>query len=445
MLSVPGEVVPLVQQLIRNKCVNDGTADSGGERRNAELLATYLHGAGLDVELRSPPGHPERASLIVRVEGQDPNAPSLCLCGHTDVVSVSPDGWREDPFGGDLIGGEVWGRGAVDMLNQTAAMAVAVRRLGQRGFRPRGTLVYLAVADEEAGSEHGVQWLLAEHLDSVRADYLLTEVGGTLAPGPSGPLLAATVSEKGGAVIDVRVHGAPAHGSTPWGADNALITAAEVVRRIAGLRPVTRVDDVWRRWVEAQPLDDATKAVLANPDRLWDALPTLPLDLARVAHASTHTTCVPTVVQGGDSRNVIPGRVDIQLDVRLVSGETAEDVMIALNQAFADLAPAVEVVLARGGEATVSPTDTPLWDAMGRVAARLVPGARLLATPLSAATDARWFRQLGVPSYGFGLLSSAITSEEYWSRFHGHNERIDLDSLALSVELWEQLLTDFLG
>ena len=96
--------------------------------------------------------------MVARIEGTDPDAPSLCLMGHTDVVPVNPDGWREDPFGGEVIDGEVWGRGAIDMLNMTATMAVAFRQLAASGWRPRGTLVYFGVADEESGSAHGARW-----------------------------------------------------------------------------------------------------------------------------------------------------------------------------------------------------------------------------------------------------------------------------------------------
>ena len=82
--------VELLQAMIRNACVNEGTVESGQEIRNAELLATVLDGAGIDYELfHAAPG---RTSLIARIEGTDPDAPSLCLNGHTDVVPVTPEG-----------------------------------------------------------------------------------------------------------------------------------------------------------------------------------------------------------------------------------------------------------------------------------------------------------------------------------------------------------------
>ena len=139
-----GDTTELLQALIRNECVNDGTPDSGGESGNADLLQTYLEGAGLDVQRFEP--RPGRASLVARIEGSDPSAPTLCLMGHTDVVPVNRNGWSQDPFGGELIDGEVWGRGAIDMLNITSSMATAFRDLARTGFRPKGTLVYFGVA-----------------------------------------------------------------------------------------------------------------------------------------------------------------------------------------------------------------------------------------------------------------------------------------------------------
>src|SRR3989454_9468030 len=158
MPELVDEVTDLLQQLIRNACVNDGHPESGQEQRSVDLLQSYLEGTGAGLQrYESAPG---RASLVARIEGTDPKAPSLLLMGHTDVVPVNADRWRRDPFAGELVEGEVWGRGAVDMLNLTASMAVATRHLLTDGFRPRGTLTYLAVADEEALGTYGAAWML---------------------------------------------------------------------------------------------------------------------------------------------------------------------------------------------------------------------------------------------------------------------------------------------
>ncbi|MCI0584818.1 MAG: M20/M25/M40 family metallo-hydrolase, partial [Chloroflexi bacterium] len=263
MHELTGVTIELLQALIRNACVNDGTPDSGDESRNAELLQQYLEGGGLEVQRFVPDDHPERASLVARIEGSDPDAPALCLMGHTDVVPVNPAGWREDPFGGDLIAGEVWGRGAIDMLNLTSSMAVAVRHLAETGFRPQGTLIYFAVADEEAGGTCGARWMVDEHWDAIACDYVLTETGGWMVATDDGPRrVVVNVGEKGLAWRRLRVKGTPGHGSMPYGSDNALVKAAEIVRRLAEYRPQPRLDDLWQAQVDLMDLDPELKAGL---------------------------------------------------------------------------------------------------------------------------------------------------------------------------------------
>src|SRR5215211_1758539 len=273
--SLTGETTELLQALIRNGCVNDGTPDpaSGGEVRNSDLLETYLAGSGVAVERFD--ARPGRRSVVARIEGSDPEAPTLCLMGHTDVVPVSPDGWREDPFGGELIDGEVWGRGAIDMLNLTASQAVAFRSLVDRGFRPRGTLIYFGVADEEAGGVWGAKWMVEHQWDAIACDYVLTEMGGW--PHAGGSKVGISIGEKGIAWRRLRVRGSPGHGSMPFGADNALVTAAEVVGRLAAYRPAARLDELWAARVAASSLPEGTKAALLDPARLDATLAELPV------------------------------------------------------------------------------------------------------------------------------------------------------------------------
>lgn len=126
--------------------------------RSVDLLDSLLAGPGLDIERHEPA--PGRGSLVARIEGPDPSAPKICLMGHTDVVPVTPDGWDRDPFGGEIVDGELWGPGAIDMSNLTSSMAVAIKHLADTGRQPRGDLIHFAVADEEAGGTWGAEWML---------------------------------------------------------------------------------------------------------------------------------------------------------------------------------------------------------------------------------------------------------------------------------------------
>ncbi len=440
--EVANEAVDLLRELIRNECVNDGTPESGHESRSADTLAQYLGDTGLDIERFS--ARPGRANLVARIEGSDPDAPTLLLMGHTDVVPVNPDGWRRDPFGGEVVDDEVWGRGAVDMLNLTATMAVAFRALARSGFKPRGTLVYLAVADEENLGTWGAEHLLVNETDAVRADYVITEAGGFQMPSAAGPRLPVIVGEKGSYWCRISVRGTPGHASQPFRTDNALVTAAEIVRRLAEYRPPTVIHDTWRRFIEGVDFGPEWSRRLLDEATLYDFCEELPIGLARQAHACTHTTFAPTMIHGGTKSNVIPDRVDVEVDIRTLPGQTVADMQKMLADALGDLAQHVEIAPFDENESTSSPTDTPLWDAIGRVSARLVQDSALVPFLTVGATDARFFRRNGSTAYGFGLFSRKLSFDDYASMFHGNDERVDIESLVLSTRLWDALAHDLL-
>jgi acetylornithine deacetylase/succinyl-diaminopimelate desuccinylase-like protein len=442
--EITGEVTELLQGLIRNACVNDGRPDSGEEVRSSDLLKGYLGGAGLDVEeFESRPG---RRSLVARIEGSDPTAPSLCLMGHTDVVPVTPSGWTRDPFGGELVDGEVWGRGAVDMLNLTSSMAVAFRRLAREGFRPKGTLIYFAVADEEAAGTFGAEWMAEEHYDAIRCDYVLSESGGVVQHTPAGRMVTLTAEEKGVAWRRLRIKGTPGHGSMPYGTDNALVKAAAVVGRLASFRPQARITDTWRGFVTSLDLPADVRADLVDPDRAYDALARIEDPyLAKLAHACTHMSFSPNVAHGGVKTNVIPDVVDIDVDIRVLPGETPADVAANLRLGLGDLADAVEVSTIHHSNATASAWDTRLKDVLTSATRDVYPDAELVPRLMTGGTDLRFFREKGAVAYGFGLFSDSFTMKDYATRFHGHDERIDVESLRLSTEMWMRVAHELLG
>ena len=437
------ESADLLVDLIRNECVNDGSAESGFESRSADLLAQYLGDTGLELERYA--ARPGRENLVARIEGSDPNAPTLLLMGHTDVVPVNPDGWRRDPFGGEIVDGEVWGRGAVDMLNLTATMAVAFRDLARSGFKPRGTLVYLAVADEENLGTWGADHMLKRERDAVAADYVVTEAGGFQLPSSEGPRLPVIVGEKGSYWCRIAVRGTPGHASQPFRTDNALVTAAEVVRRLAEYRPPTVIHDTWRRFVEGVDFGEEWNARLLDADHLYEFCEELPIGLAREAHACTHTTFAPTIIHGGTKTNVIPDHIEVEVDIRTLPGQRAADIQRMLADALGDLVDQIEITPFDENESTASSPESPMWDAMQRVSSRLVEGSSLVPFLSVGATDARFFRRSGSVAYGCGLFSRKLSFDDYATMFHGNDERVDIESLVLSTRLWEGLATELVG
>jgi len=448
--DLTGTTVELLQTLIRNQCVNDGTPDSGNETRNADVLQQLVERPGVDIDRWGPT--PQRESFVARLPGTDPSAPSLCLMGHTDVVPVNPDGWREDPFGGEIIATadgrqEVWGRGAVDMLNLTSSMAVVFADLADQaaaGKRLRGDLLYFAVADEEAGSAHGARWVAEHHRDAIRCDYLLTESGGIHSGSETSPSIGVNVGEKGVAWRRLRVHGTPGHGSMPYGTDNALVTAARIVGRLNDYRPSPRFHEHWRGQVMAMDVPDETKQKLLDEAAIDEVIDAIPRTGGKgFLHACTHTTFSPNVIGtiGRPKTNVIPDVVDIDVDIRTMPGEHTAEVDTHLRAALGDdLYDKVDVEVLMDDPSSISRTDTALWDALQRAVSVPFPAARLNPQLTVGFTDARVFRELGTVSYGAGLFSPSLTAGEFSLRFHGHDERIDIESLRLTTDLWQRVI-----
>ena len=439
---ITAEVTDLLQLMIRNACVNDGTPGSGNEWRSVEILSSFLNNLGLDVEIHE--SLPGRQSLVARLPGSDPAGPTLMLMGHTDVVPVSLESWQRDPFGAELVDGWVWGRGAIDMLNLTASMAVAVRRVATRGFRPRGTLIFFAPADEEGGGALGTEWLARHHADSVRADYVVSEWGGVPIDTPAGRRLWIEVGEKGTNWYRLRVRGTPAHGSRPYGSDNALVKAAAIVQRIAHHQPPAHVHEVWQRFVRGMGIEAEITDRLLDESRIMDGIARIPPSYGRIAHACTHLTMAPTVAHAGTKTNVIPDLAEIEIDVRSLPGQTSDDIRQELEAALGGLHETVEIEPITESESTSSPLDTPLWDALARAAHHLMPGAVCVPTLGTGGTDARFLRELGATAYGFGLFSPRMTQPQFQAMFHGNDERVDQDSLLLSTQLWEFVIRDLL-
>ncbi len=438
--------VELLQQMIRNRCVNDGTGETGFETRNADVLRQVIEGPGMDsVTIEPVPG---RGSIVARIEGSDPNAPSLCLMGHTDVVPANAEGWREDPFGGDIIDGEIWGRGAVDMLNLTSSMAVAFRHLANNNFVPKGDLIFFGVADEEAGSAAGAQWFADHHWDMIGADYVLTESGGIhLGDAESGSVMM-NVGEKGIEWRRIRVRGTPGHGSRPFRGDNALVRAAAVVQKLAEYRPSANFHELWRQQAISFGFDDETTAALLDPVRITDYLEEFPFpNVASHFYSCTHTTFSPNVVTVPHEQktNTIPDVIDIEVDIRTLPGETKQDIEEHLRAALGDLADQVEYEVLVHHESQMSPITTPLWDSMANAVNRQFPAAELSPHIIVGFTDARVYRDMGAVAYGTGLFSPSLDAISYSDRFHGNDERIDIESMALSTQFFIDVVKDFLG
>ncbi|MFN8015946.1 MAG: M20/M25/M40 family metallo-hydrolase [Acidimicrobiia bacterium] len=429
----------LVQQLIQNKCVNDGSVDSGFETRNAEVIETLFSGSKLEVaKFESVPG---RASLVVRMRGREPNAPKLLLQGHTDVVPANAQDWSHDPFGGDISNGYVHGRGAVDMFNITASMAIAMSDLEREGFVPKGDVIFAAVADEEAGGVLGAEYLVENYWDLVQADYVLSESGGTHMPVNGEVFLPVVIGEKGVHWVTIEIEGTPSHGSKPYGADNSNLKAVDIIQRFISYRPPVKFVNGWQTFLEALGINHDLVTRLSDEHEVDHALEEVEQPLASVLHSCSHQTFSPNIIQGGVKVNTVADKTTIQIDIRSLPGTTIEQVAAMINEILGPYLEQVKISYSQNEESTISATNTPLWHALQDVSSSIFPGAKLLETVSTFGTDSRFWRRNGAVAYGAALFDPTDTDYAgHLQMFHGRDEKVGVKSLQHTTDLYKGIV-----
>ena len=369
---------------------------------------------------------PGRANLVARIPGSG-GGPSLALLSHTDVVVAEPGEWERDPFGGELVDAEVWGRGALDMKGQVAASAVAVASLAREGWRGRGDLIFVAAADEEVGGEpgYGLKWLVEERPDAVRCDFSINEGGGERLELGGRAVYLCAPAEKMSSPFLLRVHGRSGHASMPSIADNALVKAAPLVARLGGIEVEPRLIP------EVEGFFTAVNGDVPPAGRALAAARALSPLAVEVVEPLLGLTVSPTQARASEKRNVIPAVCEITLDVRLLPGQTPEEAEALLRERLGPGDYELENVERQGG--TRSPVGGPLWDAVESFVTGEEPGAAVAPTCVAGFTDSHWLREaLGTVAYGFfpaRTMDPALAGR----LIHSANERVPVDDLELGT------------
>jgi len=416
-VSLRDEATVLLRSLLRLNTVNP----PGNETIAAELLRDFLAASSIPCELVGRT--PDRLNLVARLKGGD--GPTLAYLAHTDTVRADPEEWTRDPWSGDLVDGEIWGRGALDMKDQVAASAVAFASLWREGFKPAGDVLLVLTADEEVNEDFGLSWLVKEHPELVRADYALNEGGGERCVFGGDVFYLCATGEKMSAPFRVRVHGRSGHASVPSIADSALVKAAPIIEALGGYDPPQTIIPEVARFLEL---------VLGERPPLEEAL-----DRARLLHPLAAElvepllsfTLAPTMIEASKQINVIPAECVVTVDCRLPPGMTPADVDPLIRIAIGPGDYALEWLQSDGG--TRSPMETPLWTALETWVAEQDPGARLAPVVCAGFTDSHWMREaFGTVAYGF--FPQKTMDPELASRLvHSADERIPVDDLELGV------------
>ena len=426
-VTAEDEVVELLVELIRINTSNPTHA----ERPAAEWVAEKLDEVGIDSQIiEAAPG---RASTIARISGIDASRAPLLIHGHLDVVPAEPAEWSVDPFAGELRGGYVWGRGAVDMKDMDAMTLALVRQWARTGYRPPRDVVLAFVSDEEAGGRQGAHYLVDHHAD-LFADCTeaISEVGGfSVSLNESTRLYLIQTAEKGMAWLRLKAKGRPGHGSLVHD-DNAVTLLAEAVSRIGRHEFPVVITDTVRELVESVA---KIAGIDLDPDRPDEWVPRLG-SMARMIGATVRNTANPTMLQAGYKTNVIPSSAEATIDARFLPGE--ED---ALTKAIDELlGDGVEREYINRDIALETSFDGALVDAMSAALRAEDPDGHPVPYLMSGGTDAKSFSTLGMRCFGFSplLLPSDL---DFTALFHGIDERVPVDGLKFGVRVLDRLLS----
>jgi len=411
-------------RLLRDYLRIDTSNPPGNEALATAFLARIFEAEGIPFETaESTPG---RDNLIARI---GPPQPNVCLLNHTDVVPVERQFWDVDPFAGELRDGVVWGRGALDMKGMGIIELMTFLLLHRANVPLRRGIVFLAAADEEAGSQFGVSWLAEHRPEWLQSDLVINEGAyGLAGVGPDNTqLFQFAPSEKVPLWIRLATHGRPGHGSVPHG-DNCADRLVVALGRIAAWKHRLRIIPLMREHADAMAAAGVYRK--GGDAALLRIAETSPAVRARLTNTISLTT-----VNTGIKVNVIPAEAHATLDCRLLPDVDVDAFISELREIIDDERVELEILNRfQGAESTLSHE---FIDAVEDVVSDLIEGAKVVPEMTPGFTDSRIYRLRGIPAYGF---VPCLVAPEELAGIHGHNERISIENLRLGMQVLHQLM-----
>ncbi|MFL6022591.1 MAG: M20/M25/M40 family metallo-hydrolase [Marmoricola sp.] len=421
------EVVDICSDLIGIDTSNFGDDSGPGERKAAEHVAALLDEVGIEVEVfESAPG---RTSLVGRWGG-DVGDPVL-LHGHLDVVPAAASDWTVHPFSGEVRDGMIWGRGAVDMKDFDAMLLSSIRARARAGAVPQRPLVLCFTADEEAGGPLGAGFLAREHRDLFEGcTFAVGEVGGFSTTVRGRRLYLIQAAEKGMAWTRLTARGRAGHGSMV-NHDNAVTALANAVARIGNHTWPVRLTPTMEVLLAAVAELAGTEATPENAEALIEEFGSA----ARMLGAVIRNTTNPTMLDAGYKVNVIPTEAQARIDGRFLPGYEDEfwDTLAALA------GPDVEITRDVAMPATETAFDGDIVDAMKAAILAEDPDAVVAPYLMSGGTDAKYWTEIGMRSFGFAPLRLP-EDLDFTALFHGVDERVPVDSLQFGARVFDRFL-----
>jgi acetylornithine deacetylase/succinyl-diaminopimelate desuccinylase-like protein len=412
----------------------------GNETEVANYLRDILATEGIASEQYAL--EPERANLVARINGNGSKRP-LLIMGHTDVVGVQAERWSEDPFAGVIKDGFIYGRGALDDKDNVTAGLIVMLMLKRYQIALDRDVIFLAESGEEGTPRVGINYMVAEHWDKIDAEYALAEGGANMEVDGRVSTVGIETTEKLPRRATLVARGTAGHGSIPR-VDNAITILAQAVARAGSWKTPVRLNDTTRayfdRLANMSEEEDAWRYNnVGNPEQI-DEIQQYFLVNDPYHYSVLRTSVVPTVLDGGFRKNVIPSEASAILDIRMLPDEDVAGFYAELAGVIDD--PRVEIVPEDIYRPAAPPSkiDNEMFQALETVSRKMYPNATVLPIMQTGATDMAQVRAKGVQAYGIGPTR---TLEEMNSKrgAHGDDERIsEVALLGLVQFLWYTVL-----
>ncbi|RJS78964.1 M20/M25/M40 family metallo-hydrolase [Candidatus Bathyarchaeota archaeon] len=445
--EVENEVTEVLSNLIRINTTNP----PGNESEAARYVGEILEEEGFKCEyFESTPG---RGSVITRIKGVN-RSPSLLLLSHLDVVPANPKEWSVDPFSGIVKDGFVWGRGAVDMKSMTAMEIMVMKLLKRNKVKPKGDIILAATADEEKGGRMGAGWLVQNHLEKVKADYVINEGGGLAIPIDGKNVYTIQTAEKGILWFKIKAEGTPGHGSIPTAADNAILRMGKILEKIGRYRSKITIVPTVKQFLEelakeSELARQALSVLIRKPgmaDYILDKVAERDKVMAEEIRATLRMTVAPTIVHGGVKENVIPSECEAVFDCRILPGQKPSEALEELKNVLkedVDLKK-LEFEVIEANEPSESPTNTSLYKQIVSTIKEFEPTCAVAPILLTGGTDSRYFRKVGSVCYGFQPMKADLPYGEILKMVHGIDERISIENLVFGTSVLYNIVENFM-
>ena len=429
---------PEILERYRSLVKIDTTA--GHETAAVEYLKKVLEAEGIPTSTFAL--DPNRANLVARLKGNGSRRPLLILA-HTDVVGVQRDKWPVDPFGAVMKDGYIWGRGSKDDKPVLTANLITMLMLKRLGIRLDRDVIFLAESGEEADlAGVGINYMVREHFADIDAEFAMTEGGGARIDNGRVTRVNFGTAEKLPARVRLVATGTAGHGSVPR-LDNALIHLGAAIEKVGLWETPMRLNETTRAYFEklaaiSPPERASIYKALLDPKSAGGAQKFL-REQSPGEYSMLRTSVVPTMLKAGVGANVIPSEAEATLDIRALPDENIDAFYAEMAKVIADPAVKIERIPQTRPPSPASKLQTEMYQAMVRAAGAIYPGATVIPSMSTGASDQAQLRAKGIQSYGIGPASTESDETNYPA--HGDVERLAESSLYPFVQfVWNVVM-----